>query len=358
MKTEDVMRDYSQHPLYRALHHFWHPVAYSAEVTDAPLKATLLDQDLALARIDGKVIAVADRCAHRGAALSLGRIVDGCFECPYHGWRYDSQGACVKIPANDALTAVMKPKIASYPVTESAGIIWVCLDQNPAFGAPTFPEYSDPAYRLVRGPTYDWETSAPRRLENFVDFSHFAFVHDGSIGSRSSPEVEPVEPRREGHVLAFDRPALKEPQLPEYRAMLGIKHDNWISVDNEYRVTMPHTVHLHRHYEGDNHYVLFMAAAPVSATRTRSYWWIARNFGVEPQHDAYFLKFEAGVLTEDKPIIESQRPKLLPLIGDEARLELPVRGADAVTLAYRRWLMEIVREHGEKAETSAEAKGK
>lgn len=346
MKTEDVLRDYSQHPLYRTLHHFWHPVAYVDEVGEKPMKVTLLDEDIALARIDTKIVAVADRCAHRGAALSQGMVVDGCFECPYHGWRYDAEGICVKIPANNALTSVMKPKIKAYSVRESAGIVWVSLEESPHFSVPVFPEFEDPNYRLVRGPAYDWATSAPRRLENFVDFSHFAFVHDGSIGSRSQPEVIAVEPRREEGVLAFDRPALKEPQLPEYRAMLGIEHHDWISVDNAYRVTLPHTVHLHRHYEGGNHYVLFMAASPVTATSTRSFWWIARNFGTAPEHDAYFLRFEAGVLAEDKPIIESQRPKLLPIAGDEVRLELPVRGADAVTQAYRKWLMELVRTYG------------
>jgi methylxanthine N1-demethylase len=345
MKTENIFRDYSQHPLYRTLHQFWHPVAYSDDIAEQPTQVTLLDQNLALARIDGKLVALADRCAHRGAALSKGTIVDGCFECPYHGWRYDARGNCVKIPACDELTSVMKPKVPAYPVSESAGIVWVCLDAEPKFPVPEFPEFNDASYRLVRGPTYDWDTSAPRRLENFVDFSHFAFVHDGSIGSRLRPEVTPVEPWREDHVLRFERPAIKEPSVGRKRALLGIEGDDWIAVENSYRVTMPHTVHLRRTFENDKHYVLLMAASPVSATRTRSFWWIARDFGTAPEHDAFFLEFEGVVLDQDKPVIESQQPKLIPVIGDELRLELPVRGADAVTQAYRRWFIELVRDH-------------
>ena len=87
-----------------------------------------------------------------------------------------------------------------------------------------------------------------------------------------------------------------------------------------------------------------MAASPISATLTRSFWWIARDFGTEAEHDDFFLDFERIVLEQDKPVIESQEPKLAPIIGDEARLELPVRGADAVTMAYRRWMMELARE--------------
>ena len=320
-------------------------MAYSSEVGTKPQQVTLLDQKIVLARIAGQVVALADRCAHRGASLSLGQVVDDCIECPYHGWRYDMQGACTRIPARNELVNVLKPRVAHYPVQEQAGMVWLSLVDEPLFEVPDFPEFTDPDYSLIQGPIYDWATSAPRRLENFVDFSHFAFVHDGSIGSRSRPEVDTVEPWREGGVLRFERPAIKEPSVGEKRRLLGITGDDWIAVRNSYHVTMPHTVHLRRTFENDRHYVLLMAASPVSATMTRSFWWIARDFGVEPENDAFFLDFEGLVLDQDKPVIESQEPKLLPLVGDEARLELPVRGADAVTIAYRRWLLELAHAH-------------
>ncbi len=340
-------QDYREHPLYQTLHQFWHPVAYSSEVDDKPQQVVLLDQKIVIARIGGKVTALADRCAHRGAALSNGMVVDNCFECPYHGWRYDAQGNCVRIPARNDLVQVMKPRIPAYQAKESVGIVWVCLAETPRFDVPYFPEFDDPAYRLVQGPAYDWETSAPRRLENFVDFSHFAFVHDGSIGSRSRPEVDAVEPWREPEqgILRFERPPIKEPSVGKKRKLLGIEGDAWIEVANSYRVTMPHTVHLGRRVENGKHYVLMMAASPVSAEKTRSFWWIARDFGLEPEHDSFFVDFELEVLAQDLPVIESQEPKFLPLIGDEARLELPVRGADAVTTEYRRWLLDLVREY-------------
>lgn len=345
MKMENPMRDYSAHPLYRTLHQFWHPVAYSSEVGEKPTQVVLLDQAIVLARIDGKVVALADRCAHRGAALSKGAIVEGNFECPYHGWRYDVQGRCTKIPARNELVEVMKPAIQAFQVCESAGMVWVCLESAPKFSVPDFAEYDDPQYRLIQGPVYDWETSAPRRLENFVDFSHFAFVHDGSIGSRSRPEVDTVEPWREEGVLRFERPPIKEPSVGQKRKMLGIEGDEWIAVANSYRVMMPHAVHLRRTFENGKRYVLMMAASPVSATRTRSFWWIARDFGMEPENDAILLDFERVVLEQDKPVIESQQPKLAPMVGEEIRLELPVGGADAVTLAYRRWFIELIREY-------------
>lgn len=345
MLSPQTQQDYSEHPLYQTLHQFWHPVAYSSDVNDKPQQVVLLDQKLVVARIEDKVVALADRCAHRGAALSNGMLVDNCFECPYHGWRYDAQGNCVKIPARNELVEVMKPKISAYNVKEAAGIVWVCLEETPKFDVPAFPEFDDPNFRLIQGPAYDWETSAARRLENFVDFSHFAFVHDGSIGSRSRPEVDTVEPWREEGVLRFERPPLKEPSVGKKRELLGFEGDDWISVANSYHVTMPHTVHLRRRFENGKHYVLLMAASPISAVKTRSFWWIGRDFGVEPEHDAFMVDFELEVLAQDLPIIESQEPKLAPIVGEEARLELPVRGADAVTMAYRRWFLELIKEY-------------
>lgn len=342
--------DISVHPVYQTMRQFWHPVAYSSEVGEQPMAVVLMEQQIVLARIKGKVAALDDRCAHRGAALSVGVLADDTFECPYHGWRYDVSGACVRIPARNELVEVMKPRIKSYAVCESVGIVWVCLDEQPRFPVPDFPEYDDENYRLIQGPSYDWATSAPRRLENFVDFSHFAFVHDGSIGSRSRPEVDTVETWREGHILRFERPAIKEPSVGQKRRMLGISGDDWIAVANSYRVLMPHTVHLRRTFENGKHYVLFMAACPISAEKTRSFWWIVRDFGIEPEHDAFLLDFENVVLEQDRPVIESQRPKLAPIVAAEVRLELPVGGADAVSLAYRRWYLELVREHQKQAE--------
>ena len=338
-------QDYSNHPLYQTLHQFWHPVAYANQVDDKPQQVLLLDKKIVIARIEGKVIALADRCAHRGAALSKGMLVDNCFECPYHGWRYDTQGNCVKIPARNELVAVMKPKIPAYHVKESAGMVWVCLDDTPTFDVPVFPEFDDPGFRLIQGPSFDWETSAARRLENFVDFSHFDFVHDGSIGSRSRPEVDTVEPWREDGVLRFERPFIKEPSVGKKRQLLGIEGDDWIAVANSYHVTMPHTVHLRRQVENGKHYVLMMAASPMTAVKTRSFWWIARDFGMEAEHDEFFIDFELEVLAQDLPVIESQEPKLIPIVGEEARLELPVRGADAVTMEYRRWFLELVSDY-------------
>ena len=81
-------------------HRHWHPVALATGVGAAPLAVQLLDQPLVLWRdAVGAVQAWADRCPHRGAALSLGCVRDGQLECPYHGWRFSGSGQVVVVPA-------------------------------------------------------------------------------------------------------------------------------------------------------------------------------------------------------------------------------------------------------------------
>ena len=84
----------------------WHPVAYAHELKDAPAAATLLGEAVVVWRTrDGRAHAMRDLCIHRGTALSLGWVADDCLVCPYHAWRYDASGACVRIPQSAAVGA-------------------------------------------------------------------------------------------------------------------------------------------------------------------------------------------------------------------------------------------------------------
>lgn len=341
MQTGDTPSHPPDDLLYPALRHYWHPVAYADDLRAQPFAATLLDEPIVLFRHQGQPVALADRCIHRSARLSLGQVVPEGIECAYHGWRYRPDGQCVHLPASAEGLAAIKARVPAYRITEAAGLIWVALDE-PRAPVPAFPEFANPAYRVLRGPSYEWRTSAARRLENFCDFAHFSFIHDGTLGARSKPEVKQVEVWREGPVIRVRRSGLLEPNASKKKELLGIA-DAWIAPTNEYHVTLPHTVHLERIFPNGKRYVLLMAASPVSADRTRSFWWQARDFGIEPEHDAFFLDFEAKILAEDIAIVESQQPPWIPLAS--AAHETSVMPADQVSIAYRRGLTELVAEH-------------
>jgi phenylpropionate dioxygenase-like ring-hydroxylating dioxygenase large terminal subunit len=77
---------------------FWYPVMPMVELTESPKPFVLLGQQIVLWNAEGKPAAVQDRCCHRTAKLSLGKVVDGNISCPYHGWTFNTSGSCVRVP--------------------------------------------------------------------------------------------------------------------------------------------------------------------------------------------------------------------------------------------------------------------
>jgi phenylpropionate dioxygenase-like ring-hydroxylating dioxygenase large terminal subunit len=324
--------------LYLALRHFWQPVMLAADLSDRPQRAELLGEQLVLVRMAGEIRCFADRCAHRGAALSLGWLEDDQIRCRYHGWTYGPDGSCTAIPARFGTVVPGRARLHSYLADERYGIVWVCLMPEPALPLPEFPEFGSPGYRVTMGPVYEWKSSAHRRVENFVDFAHFAWVHDGVLGSHENPEVEDHDVWRDGPALRFTR-QVAEPVSGFTK--LAADAEGWVDVAYDYALTLPLTVHFTRTTRpGGDCYVLMMSASPMGPKTTRSFWALARNYALE-EADEEFVRFERLVQEQDRPVVESQRPELLPF---DLSAELHIRGVDKVSVEYRRWLVELAKQ--------------
>ena len=325
--------------LYRALRRFWHPVMWADDLVDRPAAARLLDEPIVLVRLDGAVRAFKDLCVHRGTALSLGWVEDGCLVCPYHGWTYDPEGVCRRIPASHGTNIPAKARITPYAAVEHAGLIWVCLepgdDGRATLPLPEFPEWADDTYRKITIPQYDWHCSAARRVENFVDFSHFAWVHEGILGDRSRPEIPDHDVVRTDSTLWF-RLGIEEP-ANDLKGDTG-EAGRIQREPSHYTVSMPFTVRLDQPLEDGRHFVLFVASCPLSAKETRNFTWNARNYDLDPSRDQGFVDFQQLILEQDRVVVESQRPEELPIDLSE---ELHIKGVDRVSIDYRRWLGEI-----------------
>ena len=142
--------------LYRAFRHFWHPVIYSHELRDEPKPVTLCGEKLVVVRLNDAVHAFNDLCAHRGTALSLGAVVDGEngqeLRCAYHGWQYDEGGICSFAPQRMDLAGQLRARVKRYHTAEAYGMVWVCLEEEPHFELPKFPQYDDPSYNCLPVP--------------------------------------------------------------------------------------------------------------------------------------------------------------------------------------------------------------
>ena len=335
--------------LYRAMRHFFHPVAYASDVKDAPLAASLQDEQLVVVRMGGEVRCFRDLCVHRGTALSLGAVEDDELRCAYHGWTYGPDGVCTKIPSRFGSNIPSRAKLTRFLCEERHGLIWVCLADEARFPIPDFPQYEDPEYRSVEVELYDWHCSAHRRIENYVDFSHFAWVHDGILGDRNQPEVPDHDVWREGREIRFGEGFFHEPHdepdtdaVPRSRDRQGLPdRTGTVLADKSYRLSMPLTVLLDQRLPGDRHYVLFFTASPMGRESTRSFTMMSRSHETQPSADEKFLSFNELVVGQDKPIVESQRPEQLPF---DLSAELHIRGVDKVSIEYRRWLVELTNE--------------
>ncbi|MEN9505466.1 MAG: hypothetical protein RI958_1392 [Actinomycetota bacterium] len=172
----------------------WFAVARSLDVTAGPHAVRLLGDDVVLWRgADGAVAALADRCPHRESPLSPGVVEDGCIVCPYHGWTFDQGGRCVRVPsASDGVPAPPRAHMQPYHCAERYGLVWLCLGE-PRARIPEIAHESDPSFRRINTPVEMWKVSATRMVDNFLDITHFPYVHTGTFGRAQDTQVPKLE---------------------------------------------------------------------------------------------------------------------------------------------------------------------
>jgi len=310
----------------------WFAVARAADVpAGQPVAARLLGRDLVLWRTDAGVRAWQDLCIHRGAKLSLGAVRDGCLICPYHAWHYDASGHCVRIPAHPEQTPPSKAKANTFHAQERYGLIWVCLGE-PRHGLPEFAELDDPAYRsLIAGP-YAFHAQGPRILENFLDVAHLPIVHGGWLGDSDHAEMPDyrVEVTEDG-VIARDI-AIWQPDPDGVGRAAKVLYT--------YQVHRPLTASFRKLHNGQT-FLMVDAVTPVDEQHSTAWALLAMNYAHDLS-DAELLDFQDKITMQDKPVVESQRPELLPLDLQE---ELHLR-SDKTAIAYRRWLRAIGLSYG------------
>lgn len=323
----------------------WHPVARSDALrAGVPFAAALMGEDLVLWRdASGAVRAFADRCPHRGARLSMGRVVDDALECPYHGWRFDGEARCVSIPALPTFTPPVGHRACAFLCSEWAGLVWVRLDTAGDAGTPALASAAiDRAERdaqlrkLVVGP-YDVAASAPRIVENFLDLSHFGLVHEGWLGDRQHLAMQPyrVETREDGALVAEDCRAWQ----PRSNRLSSEGSEVAYGYEVPGAPLAPYNAVLSKVPDAMSGYrdVITLFACPLTPETTRVWFRMALTDFASSEAD--IAAFQHTIFTQDQPVLESQRPKRLP-ISDAAPVRELHSAADRMSSAYRRLLRE------------------
>jgi phenylpropionate dioxygenase-like ring-hydroxylating dioxygenase large terminal subunit len=301
----------------------WHVVGRSADLAEGQLMpARVLAEDLVVWRLNGQIMAWQDLCVHRGTRLSLGKVQDDTLICPYHGWTYNSAGKCVRIPAHPNQKPPEKAQVKIYQATECYGAIWVSLG-HPQHNLPPYPEWEDSTFRSVVSGPHPYRAHAPRAIENFLDMAHLPFVHEGYLGEPEHAEVNDYEAEfgPEGIVARDIRMWQPDPDGTGIGAV----------VSYTFRVLRPLMA-----YFGKEKYAAILAVTPVDDTYSIG-WMFPCVQGRDDVPEADILAFQKLIVDQDVPIVESQRPELLPL---DLQTELHLR-SDRTAIAYRKWLKEL-----------------
>jgi phenylpropionate dioxygenase-like ring-hydroxylating dioxygenase large terminal subunit len=336
-RRKNMLKDPGVDGLDLVLRRDWHVVGYSSDLPENnPLGVRLLGTEVVIWRSENGIRAAKNLCRHRGMAFtdlqSNGQsrfendvVVDGQLVCPYHGWTYDSDGQCVVFPYKlERKPPASAQLLGEYGVAEKYGWIWMCLE--PGYqDIPEFPEWEDDAFGKVASGPYHMRSSAPRFIENFLDVAHFPYVHRGSLGTTDYPEVPDYEAGyNEGGVYA-NNISFYQPN-PDGTGVGGWETYN-------YRVMRPCCAHLTKHY-GDKTFALFCHTTPHAQAESSIWMHMAMNYPFDPRAT---IAFQDRVTLQDIPIVESQRPELLPL---DLTAELSM-GADKASIEYRKWLKDL-----------------
>ena len=171
-------------PMGNLLRRYWMPALLSAELPAPdcpPLRVRLLCEDLVAFRdTSGSVGLVVQACPHRGASLFFGRNEEAGLRCVYHGWKFDTTGACVDMPSEPAESNFKtKVRLTAYPTYESGGIVWAYM--GPPAKKPGFPDFGTESM-----PREQWNARKVltycnwiQGLEGNLDSAHIAFLHGG-----------------------------------------------------------------------------------------------------------------------------------------------------------------------------------
>ena len=311
----------------------WYVVMDSTQIRDQPVGVLRMGEKLVFWRDNSrKVVCLRDKCAHRGAALCLGKVTGDHLQCPFHGLEYSSLGKVTVIPANGKNTPVPdRFQVLGYPTHEAHGLVWIWWGEKPPQNLPPPQFFKDIDDSLSFGRTYDyWKAHYSRVIENQLDAAHLPFVHYNTIGRGNRTTVDgPLVQWLDGnmfYVFVHNRvddgtPPLKPEQMPAPDPLKDFKlefifpnlWENCISEQVRILVAFvpvdqDHTILYLRFYQKFMRIpVLRSLIARLSAPFNQIITHQDRRVVVTQQPEASALQIGEQLFQADRPIIEYRR---------------------------------------------------
>jgi phenylpropionate dioxygenase-like ring-hydroxylating dioxygenase large terminal subunit len=216
----------------------WYMIAWDYEIPNeqangAIFARTVLGEPIVVYRSSFGLVALADRCVHRGAPLSKGRIEGDNLRCGYHGIVFNPQGQCTEVPGMEKVPSAACVK--RYPIIEKNRWIFVWMGDPEKADPHQLPDnYScdSPDWKNVPGYMH-YDTNYLLICDNLLDFSHLSYVHENTLGgslaiAQARPTVNEVTtPGQRG--LRLQRAVFEAKSSPYYDRVYKFKGllDRW-----------------------------------------------------------------------------------------------------------------------------------
>ncbi len=317
----------------------WYAVALGRDVGEQPVGVSVLGKAWVVFRLDGGLVAFADRCPHRLAPLSIATNLGSVLQCRYHGWEFDGTGTCTSIPALGPDASIPARACLERPagVQERYGLVWLA-PADPVCDLPDFAEWDDPAFDTMWNEPRRTTAGAGQLCDNFLDAAHLPTVHTGTFGVEDGAYLPPQGVEREGWVASTTYEV-------QYR-----NHDDPLVVTGEHPLVQPQDLYkecrpattafirLGFPLTGKTLAILF-SCLPETADTSVVFKMMARNdFDGDADRIAASIRYEDLVLDEDLVVLEAYPSKDLPI---DLRTEVHTR-VDRLSAAYRRILSDLV----------------
>ena len=286
----------------------WHPVAAVAETAPGTVHETrLLEESLSYA-VTGDP--------------GAGDPANGDGEV--HAWR-----SAPSLPPGSRFEAGLVPE--PLPAISRFGYLWTSYGSPPDefFGLP---EFHEPDRHNVWAGAIGVHTSAPRAVENFLDMGHFPYVHTGYLGIEPHTEVKDYDVN-----LSPDGSEIVATRCQFFQPLGALNAAGGMMMGYVYRVPHPYCAILYKSSPIDESRsdAIAIFCQPVDEVTTRAHMLLSL---LDDENDDRLIKrFQLLIFGQDKPILENQRPRRLPL---EPRAETPIR-SDKTSITYRRWLADM-----------------
>lgn len=333
----------------RFLTNVWYMAGWSEELGEGLLSRRLFDRNILLFRTSEGVAAIADRCPHRFAPLSLGEKCGDTIICPYHGLTFDGAGQCVRNPFSPTIPAAAK--LDSWLVHERHGMIWLWGGRREDADTGTIADFSlveDNSHcRVVRGYTL-LEAPYEFGIDNLMDLSHIEFVHKGSFAGNGVIFRGTHEIRDEGTTLwsTWWMPGVPAPPHTAGVFPPDMLTDHWLDMRWNAPASMQLEIGACPAGQGRDGALIAQQAhvlTPASPTTTHYFWASTRAHDLDSRETDEFLRtlFAQAFDAEDKPIISAAYANLEGQeFWDAAPLSL---GIDAGGTRVRRKLQAMLK---------------